>query len=68
MSKEEKNKYSAEELAEFEGIINTKLDKAKTELNYIKETLSRSNDSGTDNTSGTSKLLEDGADTMKKKT
>lgn len=66
MSKEEKTRYSAEELMEFEELINVKLDKARTELNYIKETLSRSNDSGTDNTSGNSKLLEDGADTMEK--
>jgi RNA polymerase-binding protein DksA len=66
MSKEEKSKYSEEELKEFEGLINEKLDKARKELNYIKETLSRSNDSGTDNTSGNSKLLEDGADTMEK--
>ena len=66
MSKEEKTRYSGEELKEFEELINVKLEKARTELNYIKETLSRSNDSGTDNTSGNSKLLEDGADTMEK--
>jgi RNA polymerase-binding protein DksA len=66
MNKEEKSKYSEEELIEFEDLINEKLDKARKELNYIKETLSRSNDSGTDNTSGNSKLLEDGADTMEK--
>lgn len=66
MSKEEKTRYSEEELKEFENLINEKLDKARKELNYIKETLSRSNDSGTDNTSGNSKLLEDGADTMEK--
>jgi len=66
MSKDEKTKYSREELKEFEDLILEKLEKAKKELNYIKETLSRSNDSGTDNTSGNSKLLEDGADTMEK--
>jgi DnaK suppressor protein len=66
MSKEEKTRYSEEELKEFEELIKEKLDKAKKELNYIKETLSRSNDSGTDNTAGNSKLLEDGADTMEK--
>lgn len=66
MGKEEKTKYSNDELKEFEEIINEKLGKAWKELKYIKETLSRSNDSGTDNTSGTSKLLEDGADTMEK--
>ena len=56
MGKDEKNKYSVDELLEFEAIINEKLGKARKELNYIKETLSRSNDSGTDNTSGTSKI------------
>ena len=45
MSKEEKTRYSGEELKEFEELINVKLEKARTELNYIKETLSRSNDS-----------------------
>lgn len=66
MNNEEKTRYTEEELKEFEGLILEKLDKAKRELNYIKETLSRSNDSGTDNTYGNSKLLEDGADTMEK--
>ncbi len=66
MSKEEKTKYSEEELKEFEALIVEKLDKARKELNYIKESLSRSNDSGTDNTAGSSKFLEDGSDTMEK--
>jgi RNA polymerase-binding transcription factor DksA len=66
MGKDVKTKYSPEELKEFEDLILDKLEKARKELNYIKETLSRSNDSGTDTTNGTSKLLEDGADTMEK--
>ena len=66
MGKEEKTRYSPEELKEFEEIILDKLTKARKELNYIKETLTRSNDSGTDTTNGSSKLLEDGADTMEK--
>lgn len=66
MGKEEKTRYSPEELKEFEEIILDKLTKARKELNYIKETLTRSNDSGTDTTNGASKLLEDGADTMEK--
>ena len=61
MSKEEKTRYSEEELKEFEDLIMEKLEKARKELNYIKESLSRSNDSGTDNTSGASKFLEDGS-------
>ena len=51
---------------EFEQLINEKLEKAYTELNYIKESLSKSNDSGTDNTASTVKILEDGADTAEK--
>src|SRR5690606_37874446 len=66
MSQEEKKRYSEEELKEFEELISQKLDKAKTELSYIKETLSRRNDSGTDTTSGNTKVLEDGADTAEK--
>lgn len=66
MQQEEKKRYSEEELKEFEVLISEKLDKARSELNYIKETLSRRNDSGTDNTAGTLKVLEDGADTSEK--
>ena len=66
MSQEEKKRYSEEELQEFEELISQKLEKARTELTYIKETLSRRNDSGTDTTSGNTKVLEDGADTAEK--
>lgn len=66
MSQDERTRYSDGELKEFEGIISDKLDKARSELKYIKESLSRSNDEGTDNTSGNIKVLEDGADMMEK--
>ncbi|MGV3559932.1 TraR/DksA family transcriptional regulator [Larkinella arboricola] len=66
MVQEEKKRYSEEELKEFEVLITQKLEASRSELNYIKETLSKRNDSGTDNTSGTSKLLEDGADTSER--
>ncbi|GAB3757819.1 TraR/DksA family transcriptional regulator [Spirosoma sp. KUDC1026] len=66
MVKEEKKRYSEEDLKEFEELISQKLDATRSELNYIKETLSKRNDSGTDNTSGNSKLLEDGADTSER--
>ncbi len=56
---EEKKRYSEEELKEFEGIINEKLDANRKELAYIKDTLSRKNDSGTDNTGAATKLMED---------
>lgn len=63
---EEKNKYSESELLEFEEIIHRKLDQTNTEINFIKETLSRRNDNGTDNTAVGSKTLEDGADVREK--
>ncbi len=63
---EDRNRYSEEELKEFEVIISQKLEATSSELNYIKESLSKKNDSGTDNTSSNSKPLEDGADTSEK--
>ena len=66
MGKEDKTKYSAEELKEFEDLINEKLEKAWNELNYIKESITKSQDSGTDGTYGNVKTLEDGADTAEK--
>jgi RNA polymerase-binding transcription factor DksA len=66
MSKEEKTAYSRDELKEFEDIILQKLALAKEELQSLKETLSKKNDSGTDHTSSTSTLLEDGADTLER--
>jgi RNA polymerase-binding transcription factor DksA len=66
MANEEKVRYSAEELKEFEVIILKKLEETKAELSYLMETLSKKNDSGTDSTSSNSKVMEDGADTAEK--
>ncbi|EKB48638.1 TraR/DksA family transcriptional regulator [Cecembia lonarensis] len=66
MSQEEKTAYTPDELKEFEEIILKKLAMAKEELTMLKETLSKKNDSGTDFTAATSKLLEDGADTLER--
>jgi RNA polymerase-binding transcription factor DksA len=63
---EERTRYSEEELREFEVIITNKLEATRNELNFIKETLSRKNDNGTDYTSSSTKLLEDGADVSEK--
>lgn len=62
----EKTKYTAKELAQFEKLILEKRDNAKKELDFIRESLLRSNLSGTDSTQGALKTLEDGADTMEK--
>lgn len=66
VTNEERNRYSEEELKEFSELISQKLEANRSELNFIKETLSKKNDSGTDNTAGNSKPLEDGADTSEK--
>lgn len=66
MVQTEKKRYSEDELQEFAVIINQKLAATRGELNYIRETLSKRNDSGTDNTAGTAKLLEDGADSSER--
>ncbi len=63
---EEKTRYSEEELKEFEELISKKLKETRDELNYIREALHRRNDPGTDVTAGSSKLMEDGADTSEK--
>lgn len=66
MANEEKKRYSAEELKEFEVIILEKLAETNAELKYLRATLSKRNDSGTSDTSGTSKVMEDGAETQEK--
>jgi RNA polymerase-binding transcription factor DksA len=66
MSQEEKTAYSQDELREFEELILLKITLAKEELNLMKDILSKKNDSGTNFTSSTSKLLEDGADTLER--
>lgn len=62
----EKNKYTADELAEFEGLINEKLDKAKAELHTLRASLTRSDEEGTGETFSSVKTLEDGAETAEK--
>ena len=66
MATEEKNRYSADELKEFEAIIQSKLAETNAELKYLREALSKKNDPGTNDTSGNSKVMEDGADTQEK--
>lgn len=66
-AKDDRTRYSDNELKEFEELINEKLNKAKGEYKILKDTLSRDNDSGTDSTSGgNTKVLEDGAETAEK--
>ena len=66
MGQEGKTAYSQDELKEFEEISLQKLAVAKEELHTMKDTMSKKNDSGTAYTASTSKLLEDGADTLER--
>ena len=64
---DDKTRYSDEELKWFEDLITKKMNKAKDEFKILKDTLNRTNDEGTDSTSGgNTKVLEDGAETAEK--
>lgn len=67
MAQKVKTRYTDKELKEFEQLITDKLEKAKKELRYIKDSLSKnSDDYGPDSNNYTVKPLEDGADTAEK--
>ena len=65
-AKDDRTRYSDEELVEFETIIQDKIGKAQNELSILKQSLNRSDESGTGDTNITSKVLEDGAETSQK--
>ena len=62
----EKLRYSDKELKEFEGIILEKLEKAKKELDYIKASISRKDDQGSDNSSKNVNDMDDSAEATEK--
>lgn len=62
----EKNKYSKDELKEFQDIINGKLAKAKEDLTLLVDQLSHKNEHGTEDTSPTFKLMDEGSDVLSK--
>jgi RNA polymerase-binding transcription factor DksA len=66
MKKPEKTHYSVEELQEFKEIIEHKLEEAKKDYDLLKSAFSNSDDHGTDDTSPTFKLLEEGSDVLSK--
>lgn len=59
----EKTRFSDEELAEFKAIIEKKLSEAEKDLSLLKESMSNTNN-GTDDTSPSFKMVEDGSDTL----
>jgi DnaK suppressor protein len=66
MSQQEKTRYSQEELQEFKQIIENKLDEARKDYELLKNSFSNKDDHGTDDTSPTFKLLEEGSDVLSK--
>lgn len=62
----EKTRYSDEELEEFKQIIITKLEKAKEDLKMLMEAYTLDGEHGTDDTSPTFKILEEGYQVMSK--
>ena len=62
----EKMRYSDDELSEFKGIILEKLEKAQKDFEMYKQSVSNNDGNGTDDTSPTFKVLEEGANTLSK--
>lgn len=65
-TKDNRTRYSDKELAEFKELILHKLKEAQDDYDLLKQTLSNEDNHGTDDTSPTFKLLEDGSDVMSK--
>ncbi len=61
-----KNRYSDEELEEFKSIILNKLEKARADLKLLTEAISTGDENGTDDTSPTFKVLEEGYQVLSK--
>ena len=63
---QEKNRYSDEELEEFKELILGKLEKANEDLKLLMEAYHLDGEHGTDDTSPTFKILEEGYQVMSK--
>ena len=61
-----KTRYNDKELKEFKGLIDGKLEEARKDLKLLRSTMSHSDDNGTDDTSRSFKLMEDGSDVLSK--
>ncbi|MDR0969521.1 MAG: TraR/DksA C4-type zinc finger protein [Lentimicrobiaceae bacterium] len=61
-----KTRYSDEELEEFKAIILEKLEKARADLKILTEAIASGDENGTDDTSPTFKILEEGYQVLSK--
>ncbi len=66
LKQDPRSRYSDKELVEFKELIHKKLEEATRDYELLKNTLSHKDDHGTDDTSPTFKLLEDGSDVLSK--
>ena len=59
-----KLRYNDDELVEFRTLINKKLDEARKDYDLLKQTLANNDNNGTDDTSPSFKMIEDGSETL----
>tara|TARA_B110000037_G_C16708674_1_gene337999 strand:+ start:91 stop:465 length:375 start_codon:yes stop_codon:yes gene_type:complete len=60
----EKEKYSVKEFQEFKELIEGKLGEARIDLEGLRGSLSHKDDHGTEDTSPSFKMMEDGSETL----
>jgi len=64
--KTKKTRYSSEELQEFKELIQVKLEKAQRDLKMLTDAYTNNNEHGTNDTSPTFKVLEEGYQVLSK--
>ena len=57
-------RYSDSDLKEFEALIHSKLEQARSDFDQLQRSLSYEDDNRTEDTAPTFKMMEDGSDTM----
>jgi DnaK suppressor protein len=61
---EERMRYSDDDLLEFKELILKKVEDSKKDLELLRDTLSYNDDHGTNDTSPSFKMMEDGSETL----
>jgi len=61
---DERMRFSDQELQEFKELILKKVEDAKKDLELLRDTLSYNDDHGTNDTSPSFKMMEDGSETL----
>ena len=57
-------RYSDSDLQEFEALIHSKLEQARSDFDQLQRSLSYEDDNRTEDTAPTFKMMEDGSDTL----